>query len=219
MHSTTTVHQCRYSSAGRASDWRSEGPAFDPRWWQFFFTCSGGKILAQPWRHVLPELTRKFIWHTAVNMADKFHCDESSLVWSFQLWNRIPKSNPTRTETAGITHVKYRNSFHTAMRHGDVVTSFELYIRVLHTGFCIWRICTPGTGLQVPVSQRQQTGKSGKSSLLNYGPGNDHIPSRLWSSTFLTWVSELEPEEERSREIRTHMMRPRAGWIRHTNLV
>ena len=28
---------CRFSSAGRASDWRSEGPVFDPRRWHIFF--------------------------------------------------------------------------------------------------------------------------------------------------------------------------------------
>ena len=30
------VHSSRFSSAGRASDWRSEGPVFDPRRWHIF---------------------------------------------------------------------------------------------------------------------------------------------------------------------------------------
>ena len=37
FHSGSWLLSCRYSSVGRASDWRSEGPWFDPEWRQLFW--------------------------------------------------------------------------------------------------------------------------------------------------------------------------------------
>ena len=66
-----TFYMCRYSSVGRASDWRSEGPWFDPEWRQFFFVMS--------------------IWiffRTILSLQNRCHCNVSFLLGDSK-WNAL----------------------------------------------------------------------------------------------------------------------------------
>ena len=65
-------YMCRDSSVGRASDWRSEGPWFDPESRQFFFVRS-----------------IKFFW-TILSFQNLCHCKISFLLgeskWNALVW-------------------------------------------------------------------------------------------------------------------------------------
>ena len=65
----------RFSSAGRASDWRSEGPVFDPRRWHIFQfrkkACHRFQILLVPSQE--PIGTKTVLWRLGPSQGPLLH--------------------------------------------------------------------------------------------------------------------------------------------------